>query len=172
MNAPIVARPRFIAPGSIEELGGFEPYPELAAARRKLELAIALDADGTVSWAGDPVRSIMGVYGLGPDWNIPEIPLASGPARWLATAIYAVDSPNPFLMHDSPALPLLAPLDRALLIARRLAGLAGVDNVRVNRAREAQGLLDKLTNRSPPSRPLATITQHHRPGTPNRKPPS
>ncbi|MET4705947.1 hypothetical protein [Frigoribacterium sp. UYMn621] len=124
-------RPPFIAPGSIEELDGFEPTPEQAAARRRLELSISLAADGRVSWAGDPLRSIMGVYGFRPDWNIPEIPLASGPARWLASAISAVDSPNPFLMNETLELPPLAQQDRAHRVARRLAGLAGVEHVRV-----------------------------------------
>lgn len=132
------SRPTFIAPGSVEELDGYEPYPEFAAARHKLELAITVDVDGEVEWQGDPLRTIMNALGFRPGSNVPDFPLATGPARWLAAAIYAVDSPNPFLMEGSPEQAPPTPLDRALLIAKRLAGLAGVEYVRVIQTREAQ----------------------------------
>jgi hypothetical protein len=84
-----------------------------------------------VAWQGDPLLSIMDVYGFPRDANVPPTPLGTGPTRWLTSAISAVDSPSPFLMDESPEPPPVTQIDRAQRIARRLAGLAGVDHVKV-----------------------------------------
>lgn len=140
MSTASTATP-YIEAGSPEELNWYEPLPELAKARRRLELAIILDTDGGITWAGDPVRTIMAAIGFTPGSRVPDaeiFPLATGPERWMASAVHFVDSPNPFAMEGGPEPKPLKPLDRALLIARRLATYAGVEHVRVTQTREAQ----------------------------------
>ena len=197
MNAVIGARPRFIAPGSIEELDGFEPLPERIAARRSLELTIELKDDGELVWLGDPVRAILTAYGFQHPSNVPDFPLSTGPTRWMASAEWAVD--NPILMGGEPKREIDS-LDRALAIARRLKILAGVDYVRVAPSQEARAarraaLRSAARNAAeggttttspdaswlPASEPPPTAAawpalqpppQHHHPITPIRKPPS
>ena len=138
MNAVIGARPRFIAPGCVEELDGFEPLPERIAARRALELTISLNDDGGLVWLGDPVHAILTACGFRNPSNVPDFPLSTGPTRWMASAAWSVD--NPILMDGSPDREV-EPLDRALMVARRLRNLAGVDFVRVVHSQGARAAL-------------------------------